>query len=235
MKLRDFSGFRKKTIIRLNRIDNPFNRVYVFTFDKPDGMEWRPGEHGIFRISDVQGKKWRAFSIASTPDEGIIRIATRIESNSSPFKARLRDMQRGDSISMRGPFGWFTIQDQWTPIVGIAGGIGITPFRALLASLEEEETRDIHLIYASKDQHLFQKDFEEICEKNPKISVSFVHDREALTTDLMVHAKKYENRAFYYMSGSMKVNQLNRQALKEMGIPTNRMIHDPFLGYGKRG
>lgn len=234
MKLRDLSGFRKKSIVRLLKKENPFQEYYVFTFSIPDGVSWRPGEHGIFRIPDVQGKKWRAFSVASTREDGVIRIATRISDNPSAFKERLKGFEAGDTIRMRGPFGWFVVRDRTAPIVGIAGGIGITPFRALLAAQQNDQSREIHLIYSTRDKHLFQEDFENLSEINPKISVSFVHGREAVDTELKVHASKYGNQAYYYLSGPFAAIQANRKMLKKLKISGNRMIQDPFLGYGKR-
>lgn len=234
MKLSDLSGIWKKSTIQLIGKENPVDDKFIFTFAIPTGLTWRPGEHGIFRLKKIEGKKWRAFSITTTPQEGVLQIATRISDNPSPFKARLRELESGDSLQMRGPFGWFTVQDEDSPILCIANGIGITPIRALLVSLKEYKSREVHVIYAAKENHLFQEDLEAVCEENPKISISFVHDREAVATEIMVHAKKYGNNAYYYLSGSFQANKSNRMLLKEQGIRGFRMIQDPFLGYGKR-
>ncbi len=234
MKFSDLAGIRKKSTIQLINKENPIEDKFVFTFTIPIGLTWRPGEHGIFRLKGIEGKKWRAFSITTTPLEGVLQIATKISENPTPFKARLRAMEPGDLIKLRGPFGWFTVQDENSPILCIANGIGITPIRALLVSLKENRSREVHLIYAAKEKHLFQEELEAVCEANPKISISFVHDRDAVATEIMVHANKYGNNAYYYLSGSNRANKSNHTLLKEQGIQGSRIIQDPFFGYGKR-
>ena len=234
MRFGDFTGLRKKSIIQVLNKENSFGEIFVFTFSIPDGLTWRPGEHGIFRLKGIEGMKWRAFSLVSIQEEGVIQIATQIAENPSPFKARLRELEPGDSLQMRGPFGWFTIQDEDSPILFIANGIGITPVRALLESLKEDGAREVHAIYAAKERHLFQEDLEAVCEENPKISISFVHGRDAVATEIMVHAKKYGNNAYYYLSGSFQANKSNQALLKWQGIRGFRIIQDPFFGYEKR-
>jgi len=125
MKLSDFKTLRNKTSVKLIRKEQHEDNQYVFEFDA-GSVSWRPGEHGIFSMpsNKVKGKKWRAFSVASTPDEGVIRIATKITDKSSSFKRHLKNLKKGDKIAVRGPFGWFYRRDEHTPIVMVATGVG---------------------------------------------------------------------------------------------------------------
>jgi NAD(P)H-flavin reductase len=60
-------------------------------------------------------------SVASIHEENIIKIGTKIPASSSPWKQKLRSLKAGETINIRGPFGWFKIQDETSPVVMVAG------------------------------------------------------------------------------------------------------------------
>jgi len=125
MKLSDFKGLFKKSVLTVISVKNPHGDYYEVALEPKASTRWNPGEHGIFKLPDnqVEGKKWRAFSIASIPEEGLVLIGTRIGSEISSFKKELISMKKGDKVAMTGPFGWFKMQDASTPIVMVAGAI----------------------------------------------------------------------------------------------------------------
>jgi NAD(P)H-flavin reductase len=65
----NFKGLKNKNIIEIDEINNVKDDYYTIKFKIDEKIKWRPGEHGIFSISDenLKGKKWRAFSVASIP------------------------------------------------------------------------------------------------------------------------------------------------------------------------
>jgi ferredoxin-NADP reductase len=80
---------------------------------------------------DAEGTK-RQFTVASAPHEPYITIATRV--TSSTFKQALDALRTGDVIRLLDmPAGDFVWHDSPRPLVFVAQGIGITPFRAMLA------------------------------------------------------------------------------------------------------
>ena len=99
----------------------------------------------------LEGRSWRAFSLSSGPDEAEVRITTRITDKPSPYKRALMALKPGDQMVMRGPFGPFFLDGSKRPVVFIAGGIGITPYRALIGDAigkKEQAPASIHLLYA---------------------------------------------------------------------------------------
>lgn len=66
--------------------------------------------------------------------------------------ARLQEASEGLELIVDGPYGVFTRDALATdlPVVMIAGGIGITPFRRLWETLEQEQSREAHLVYGSE-------------------------------------------------------------------------------------
>lgn len=90
-----------------------------------------------------------------------------------PQTAALQRAQPGDTMILDGPFGLFTrvALSRDMPIVMIAGGIGITPFRRLWELLEEEKDRESWLFYGNE----FYGDIAYRDEMDALQSVNVVH------------------------------------------------------------
>lgn len=233
MKLSDLKGLFQTADIPLIRSRRIRGNQYVFDFGIEGLQPWRPGEHGAFYFKGkhVSGKPYRGFSIASIPEEGVLKIATRIGDDPSSFKAHLRAMIPGDVIRIRGPFGWFTLRDQHSPVVLIAGGIGIAPLRALLKTMEKDNKRMVTLIYSAGNDHLFKEELQAIGNKDPKIKLWFLHSRDELLKIVNKSITAYGPSAYYYLSGTPAMLKDLIRHLKSKGIPRKKIITDPFFGY----
>lgn len=233
MKLSDFKGIFKKSIARVESVRNVYGDYYEIKLIPENNISWQAGEHGIFRLMDrnVKGKSFRAFSLASTSDEKIIILGTRTGKEISSFKSELISMQKGERILINGPFGWFKIQDDISPIVMIAGGVGITPIRALLKRLEEDESRPVELIYSSSEYYLFDDDIHKIISSNSKIALHKTSSRKETEDIIDELAIKYMNSAYYYISGARPFIKGVKNQLINKNIKKNRVINDPFFGY----
>ncbi|MCH7492908.1 FAD-dependent oxidoreductase [Patescibacteria group bacterium] len=122
-------------------------------FEKPEGFDYQPGQfltliNEDIPITDKKGNR-RSMSIASSPTEPLIHITMRI--GSSAFKRSLEQSQPGNRLTALGPFGKFGMPaDTSIPLVFLAGGIGITPFRSMLKySIDKKIPRDISLFYSN--------------------------------------------------------------------------------------
>ena len=232
MKLRDFKGVFKTQTVEFISAENVKDDYYIINIQKPKELTWRPGEHGIFSMPNnkVEGKKWRAFSIASIPNEDVILLGTRTGRDMSSFKRNLINMKKGDKIKLRGPFGWFTIQDETSPLVMIALGVGITPIRALLKEVEHKKDRIVDLLY-SADYFLFKEDIDEIIDHKESFNVDYESSVQGTKIKIVEKAVEFGNDAYYYVSGPQEVIKAVQKQLIENGIEKKRIIFDPFLGY----
>lgn len=234
MKMTDLKGLSKSYNLKIDSVDNPSGRYYIVNMSAPVEMHWEAGEHGIFSLPDRkinQRKKFRPFSVASIPEENKLILGIKTGSSISSFKEELISMKKGERVKVRGPFGWFKIQNQNSPMVLLANGVGITPIRALLKKLEYETSRPIDVIYTSRDYHLFREDFDSIAEKNDAVTIHYVFDRSESAFTLEELIKKHHNRAYYYISGGTKMIKETKNNLKQQQINAKRIITDSFSNY----
>lgn len=108
---------------------------------------FQPGQSCDVTLPDGQRHQ---FAIASSPTNGrTVMIAARMRD--TPFKQTLRDLPFGAAVHLGPPTGTFTLpEDPATPVVFLAGGIGITPFRSMLKSmLDTGDRRPVTLLYSN--------------------------------------------------------------------------------------
>jgi ferredoxin-NADP reductase len=230
---RYLKGMMQKTVTSVVSIENPHGDYYVIKLKPAEGLFWNSGEHVMLKLPDHETvrKEYRILSIASIRQEGVLLFGTRTGKETSAFKKVLLSLKPGDPVSVQGPFGWFRIRDEHSPIVLFAGGVGITPVRALVKELAHSQARPVHIVYSSSDFYLFGDEIEDIVDNNPSMTLYSAADREETQVQLAKLTDKYGNQAYYYMSSSPGVLDSVAKLLKSKGISGKRLIDDTMKGY----
>ena len=108
-----------------------------------DALRAEPGQFFVWRFLDRR-RIWSAhpFSLSAAPDGRSLRITVKALGDHT---ARLRDVRPGTRVLAEGPFGTFTESARRTrdKVLLVAGGIGVTPVRALL----ERMRGDVVVLY----------------------------------------------------------------------------------------
>jgi ferredoxin-NADP reductase len=228
----DYAGALRLHQLTLRRSEYLGGITYSFVFECKRPLRWKSGQHGVFWFLSptMKGSAWRAFSVASSADEEEIRIATQISNTPSTFKQKLKRLQPGEHIYMQGPFGEFHA-DNKTHMVGVAGGIGITPFRALAYDLAH--TQNAHakltLIYsAPNNTHVFKEELKE-WSQTKNVDVIYTATPAEVNAALHDQIETVGNNGHYLISGSPTMIAALREFCQQKGI-TN-IINDPFKGY----
>ncbi|GAA2817276.1 ferredoxin reductase family protein [Crossiella cryophila] len=99
-----------------------------------DRLPARAGQFFLWRFL-AKDRWWQAnpFSLSAAPDGRSLRLTAKAL---GPGSAGLRHIQPGTRVFAEGPYGAFTTMHQRTPnAVLVAGGVGVTPVRALLEDM----------------------------------------------------------------------------------------------------
>ena len=102
---------------------------------------------------DSRGTR-RIFSFASAPEEEMVRVTTKVsDSHASSFKQAFVALKPGTILRASYVGGDFVLPADGAPVVFIAGGIGITPFRSMLTHMiTTADRRSINVLYIAKTQ-----------------------------------------------------------------------------------
>src|SRR4030095_7283452 len=128
--------------------------TYAFTLEPHEApFAYRAGQNVDVTVPELKypdptGNK-RTFTIANAPGYGGFLVTTR--ARGSGLKQTLVEAPRGLDVTVDGPYGSFTLPQKPSEVVMLAGGVGITPFRAMVEdTLERSLDHTLSLIHSSR-------------------------------------------------------------------------------------
>lgn len=212
-----------------------FTDVESFIFEPEQPIDWQAGQYLHYDFphqnQDERGQE-RWFTISAPPYEKNIMITTRFTPDrGSSFKHALKDLKIGDTIQADGPKGKFIVDDLSKKHILIAGGIGITPYRAMLLQLDHDG-KDINaeLLYANRDDDfVFGDELSELEKKHPNFHVHKIVERRLNEEDFKPYAD--DPNSIFYVSGPEPMVENYAELLQNMGVPEERIKTDFFPGY----
>ncbi len=236
-----------KYSLTLKQIINETPEVKSFVFIPDQRIDYQAGQFlkwSLLHDNPDNRSTVRYFTIASAPSENQIRLTTRFAGEkSSSFKSALLNLKPGDKITAEGPHGDFVLpatSNQIPDITFIAGGIGITPFRAILKDLDSKQSLrpiglknfnpDLILIYANRDDNFpFKAELDELSAEHPNLKINYIVGpitKEILNSELFTL-----NSELIYVSGPEPMVESLGQTLIELGIVKDNIKQDFFPGY----
>lgn len=223
--------------------------ILAFAFDYPAGFNHRLGQYMEWTLPvkalDDRGNR-RYFSIASSPTENELLIAARFYPKSSRYKQVMAEIEYGDPIVAAELSGDFVLpRDPNVPLVFIAGGIGITPFRSMVKYLVDTgEKRDIILIYSNStaDQIVFRDVFDEAQRKIGLKTVYTLSDESRVPVSWNGRVGRIDEKLIrevvpnvrerrYFISGSPGMVETVKGVLRASGVRRSNIRSDYFPGY----
>ncbi len=226
-----FALKEKKTIAK---------ETMAFAFDLAgQEFKFRPGQFVDITIDKPKYKddkgNTRAFSIASSPLDEYLMVATRL--TDSAMKKSLAELEIGFLVHIDGPLGAFRLHsEESTPAVIITGGIGITPFRSIIKDATERNSEQkITMIYSNRtsDDAAFVEDLEEWQSYNTNFDFVTRWTAEEGHIDEPFLKKHIKNLAkpIFYVAGPPGMVAGTTQLLIEVGVKEDNIKFEEFAGY----
>lgn len=214
--------------LKLLSTHDEVSNIRTFVFET-GGASWIPGQYQTYVLPQAGTKKadnQHFFTIASAPSEGEIHISTRV--TDSKFKQALNALQPGDAIEAHDIEGDFTWEDD-NPVVLIAGGIGVTPYRSIL--LERAALglplNAILLHYNREEAIPFRAEFEALQKEHDELSLEYIVGEPITAQSILAHVPPVEG-IVYYLSGPEAMVDAVGEDLKAHGV---ELKQDWFPGY----
>ncbi len=215
--------------------------TFFFKPDKP--VRYTAGQYTELTLPhknpDNRGQK-RWFTLSSAPEGEFLTITTKhADKDGSSFKKALWALKPGTEVHMAEPMGDFVLPKFiQTPLVFVAGGIGLTPFHSMFEWLAAtNESRPIKFLYGvrTEDEIVFQETFQKVGIE-PTVVVSepspaWGGERGRLTAELILGLEKPSDDTLVYISGPEPMVEALETDLKKAGLRKDRLVGDFFPNY----
>ena len=223
--------------------------VMVIRVKKPEGFEFLAGQYCTITVPDMgfhdeRGLR-RTFSIASSPIEKDLLFAMKM--SESALKKTIAEMSPGADIVLEKPLGSLILpKETAVPLVFLAGGVGITPFRSMMRYATDAGTgHSITLFYSSQtpEETPFLAELQQMPAQNQQIATIITMTRvgedrsrwSGLTArvnpEMIKEGCKNWERAAYYIAGPPGMATALNQTLQGMSISPERIKTELFGGY----
>lgn len=175
---------------------------------------------------------WRHYSFASAPrSDGLLTFHVKAVPAGWVSNALVHRARPGDVIRMGPPAGSMTV-DHTTDsgLLCLGGGTGIAPIKALVEDVAERgERRPVEVFYGARTDHdLYDIDtMLRLQQSLPWLSVRPIVDQQAhLQLPDAIRAYGPWNEFDAYVSGPPGMIRNGVHALRDAGVPTDRIRHD---------
>ncbi|HEY1063978.1 MAG TPA: FAD-dependent oxidoreductase [Candidatus Saccharimonadales bacterium] len=219
--------------------------ITSFSFEPEQPFDYTAGQFiELYLEGHVEHRHtaMREFTLSSSPHEDVITVTTRVgKAAHSPFKRALDKLEIGAQVSISQPWGDFVLPKLLqTPLIFVAGGIGVTPFRSMLEWLTyTDESRPIKMIYNVKneDDIIFQETFNHADQHVTIVvdepSAAWGGERGPLTAEMICGLEKPSDDTLIYLSGAESFVQRIQKELLALGVSNQQIVLDEFQGYNE--
>jgi predicted ferric reductase len=192
----------------------------------------QPGQFFRWRFL-ARGSWWQThpFSLSAAPNREWLRVTVGALGNHS---RALQNVKPGTRVLAEGPYGAFTAALRTRrKVLLLAGGIGITPLRALADALTSSAT-DIVLIYRASDmgEVVFAQELEWM-QRNGRLTVHYLlGKRDAqprpLSAERLTALVPDVADRDVFLCGPPGMVEAANQALRKAGVNRRRLHHERF-------
>ncbi len=255
-----WSGFRPFKVAR-RVIEDPAGQICSFYLEPEDRQalpSYKPGQFLTFRLdipkADGSGieQVTRCYSLSDAPQSDHYRVSIKRvppppRSDLPPGRSSnfFHDhVQVGTTLQVRAPSGHFTLEPGSSPIVLIAGGIGITPMLSMLNWCHSQQAeREVWFFYGVRNskETAFVAHLSAIAGAKPNVHLRLCFSdplpEDRLGEDFHHHGRVDVNLFrlelplkpyHYYICGPTPMMETLVAALEDWGVPDSHIHFEAF-------
>ena len=252
-----WSGLRKFEVVDKQQESEDICSLYLKPHDRKPLPGFLPGQHITLQaqLAGQQRPVVRCYSLSSGPKR-LENYRLTIKREAAPDDPGHQapglmsnfvhdDLNIDDIVDVRAPAGHFHLDlTANTPVVFVAGGVGITPFISMLESVVDlGSTREVWLFYGvhSSRHHIMRAELKELVESRdtirlvvcysdalPQDSLGRDHDHDGrITIELLRDTLPSSNYDFYICGPAAMMDDIS-QGLADWGVPDGRIHREAF-------
>jgi predicted ferric reductase len=189
-----------------------------------------PGQ--FFRWRFLTPDNWRTahpFSLSAPPTDTRLRLTVKALGEGS---ANLQSVAVGTWVLAEGPYGAMTAARRTRRnVLLVAGGVGITPMRALFETMPLDPGQSLILLYRARgpEHILFREELERIAAgRGARIRYLLGSDPECLTAPSLLRLVPDLPDRDVYLCGPPGMSGATRAALRDAGLPPEHLHEERF-------
>ena len=221
---------RHRLTVAAIRRETPATVSIELTGRRLDRFPAEPGQYLRWRF--LTRRNWyvaHPYSLSAEPDGRRLRITATVAGRHSSL---LPELPVGTRVVAEGPCGGLLAKPGWNgPVLLIAGGIGITPLRALFATCPGAPVTLIYRGHAAADMP-FRAELDEIADHRDARVHYVIGSRHEpanqLAPEQIARICPDVRRAHVYVCGSAGFVHNVRTSLSELGIRTGDILSESF-------
>ncbi|WP_017240426.1 globin domain-containing protein [Streptomyces sp. SS] len=190
----------------------------------------RPDQPYPFLAGQYTTRIWRHYSFASAPrPDGLLSLHVKAVPAGWVSGALVHRARPGDVLRLGPPAGSMTVDHATdSGLLCLGGGTGIAPIKALVEDVAEHgDRRPVDVFYGARHDHdLYDIDTMLRLQKTfPWLSVHTVTEEQGRLPDAVCRYGPWNERDAY-LSGPLGMVRRGVDALRGVGIPSERIRHD---------
>jgi ferredoxin-NADP reductase len=198
-----------------------------------DRLRAEPGQFFRWRFL-TRELCWQShpYSLSAMPQPDMMRITVKASGDHSGSLAGLKP---GTRVIAEGPYGAFTPAVSGRRVLLIAGGVGITPIRAMFAALPRRMSDGITLVYRASSPRdvVFSHELDAIAADRNAALHYVIGSRDQLGYDPLSPAQLQRmvaglHRYEAYVCGPPGMTQTAVESLRALGVPKRRVHCESF-------
>ncbi|MGR0481663.1 MAG: ferredoxin--NADP reductase [Candidatus Electronema sp. V4] len=209
-----------------------------YRFSCPPGFAFAAGQYMLL-WPEPGGSLVHPLSFSDGPDRDFVEFTKRM--TGSAYCQVLERLRPGDMVMAKGPLGHFSAEGIAEDIVCIAGGIGITPIRSILADMAQRlDPRPVTLIYGNADETDIAFAEELAALPLPQFRLAHVLQKTdgrlkayagLISTEIIRAETQNLDAATFLLSGPPVMVKAVETQLAGLSISPEQIRTDRFLGY----
>ncbi|TAH33992.1 hypothetical protein EYC59_04205 [Candidatus Saccharibacteria bacterium] len=206
--------------------------VWEYALTPERALDYIPGQYVDVQVlrdfSDLRGRG-RIFTLTSVPNEPMLKFALKFPQPGSSYKRELWSLAPGETVKIGDAMGDVVLpKNSETPLIFIAGGLGIASFVSSLRWLESAtEKRTVHLFHGRRTAE--DNPYSELLARFPFTSKQqVVSPTRILVADIL---EVTSPKSLFFISGSQSFVENFRAELAAQGIGHERVVFDYYDGY----